>query len=772
MQTEQIKLLMGCLLHDIGKVLYRVGESGTHSSSGYDFLLNEIKIEDQEILDCIRFHHAADIKKANLEKNALAYICYFADNIAAAIDRREGKNTGDGFDRSVPLASVFNLLNGNDKKGHYARRVLDPKAPINYPTTADIKMDDSFYESVQRNITENLKGLAFSEEYLVSLLEVLEANLSYVPFSTSKREQTDISLYDHMKITAAIGACLQLYLQENDRHDYHKETIKSDLLYKEEAFLLYSMDVSGIQKFIYTIASKDALRMLRARSFYLDFILEHCIDELLKELTLTRANLIYSGGGHAYILIPNTETAENVVQAFEKDLNKWLRDQYGTSLYVAGGYAACSANSLQNKPAGSYSEIFKAISRKIADKKAHRYDPDEIRILNRRKTEGMRECRVCRQVKKLDENDMCPTCSALKKISGDVLYTDYFAVTTEHEEGALELPGNKYLVPCSETRLRRLMESDSYVRSYSKNIPCKGKHISTKLWIGSYTTGSTFEQFAKDAEGIKRIGILRADVDNLGNAFVNGFIRPNGNEKYVTLSRTAALSRQLSLFFKCYINQICEEIENRSLYEKKDKVFGRNVTIVYSGGDDVFLVGSWNDVIMTFIDLRNAFDRFTEGALTLSGGVGIYPAKFPINVMAQQTASLEDKAKQMDGKNAVTIFETDQCFSWQDMTEKVLDEKLAMLKGFFAGQSERGKAFLYHLLDLLRDDSAAINKARYAYLLARLEPDQSSSPEEKEHYRKFAGKMYEWRNDPKSRRELLTAIYLYVYMTRNGEDEE
>ena len=771
MQTEQIKLLIGCLLHDIGKVLYSAVEGGTHSSSGYNYLLNEIKIEDQEILDCIRFHHAADIKKANLEKNALAYICYFADNIAAAIDRREGKDGEDGFDRYVPLSSVFNLLNGNDGNGHYARQVLDPKAPINYPTASDVKMDASFYESVQRNISDNLKGLTLSEEYLSSLLEVLEANLSYIPSSTSRREQTDISLYDHMKITAAIGACLQLFLQENGRNDYRKETLKSDFLYKEEAFLLYSMDVSGIQKFIYTIASKDALRMLRARSFYLDFVMEHCIDEILKELTLTRANLIYSGGGHAYILIPNTETAKTSVQGFEKELNRWLREQFGTSLYMAGGYAACSANTLRNKPAGSYSEIYKTISRKIADTKAHRYSPEEIRILNRRKTEGMRECRVCRQVRNLNENDMCPTCSALKKISGDVLYTDYFAVTTEHEEGALELPGNKYLVPCSETRLRRLMESDSYVRSYSKNIICTGKHVSTRLWIGSYTTGSTFEQFAQDAEGIKRIGILRADVDNLGNAFVNGFRRPNGNERYVTLSRTAALSRQLSLFFKCYINQICEEIDNRSLYQNGDRLYGRNVTIVYSGGDDVFLVGSWNDVIMTFIDLRNAFDRFTEGALTLSGGVGIYPAKFPINVMAQQTAALEDRAKQMDGKNAITIFETDQCFSWQDMTEKVLNEKLELLKRFFAGQSERGKAFLYHLLDLLRDDTIAINKARYAYLLARLEPDQSGSPEEKEHYRQFAGKMYEWRNDPKSRKELLTAIYLYVYMTRNGEDE-
>ena len=38
--------------------------------------------------------------------------------------------------------------------------------------------------------------------------------------------------------------------------------------------------------------------------------------------------------------------------------------------------------------------------------------------------------------------------------------------------------------------------------------------------VGDYSTGSTFEEFAREAEGISRIGVLRADVDNLGQAIV------------------------------------------------------------------------------------------------------------------------------------------------------------------------------------------------------------------------------------------------------------
>ena len=46
---RQIKLVVGSLLHDIGKVVYRSGDGRNHSTSGYDFLKNEAKIEDAEL---------------------------------------------------------------------------------------------------------------------------------------------------------------------------------------------------------------------------------------------------------------------------------------------------------------------------------------------------------------------------------------------------------------------------------------------------------------------------------------------------------------------------------------------------------------------------------------------------------------------------------------------------------------------------------------------------------------------------------------------------
>lgn len=40
---------------------------------------------------------------------------------------------------------------------------------------------------------------------------------------------------------------------------------------------------------------------------FLEIMMEHIIDCLLDELNLSRANLIYSGGGHCYMLLPDTD---------------------------------------------------------------------------------------------------------------------------------------------------------------------------------------------------------------------------------------------------------------------------------------------------------------------------------------------------------------------------------------------------------------------------------------------------------------------------------
>ena len=205
----------------------------------------------------------------------------------------------------------------------------------------------------------------------------------------------------------------------------------------------------------------------------------------------------------------------------------------------------------------------------------------------------------------------------------------------------------------------------------------------------------------------------------MGQAFVHGFERNDVGKRYVTLSRTATLSRQLSLFFKKHINHI---LANGvcALGELNKE---RNAVIVYSGGDDVFIIGAWNDVIGFAIDLKNEFEKFTEGTLSISAGVGVYNSTFPISISAKEVEKLEDDSKnyidsQNVTKNAVTVFSNENTYSWTDFQNKVINEKLSVLKAFFNNSEDHGKNFLYNLLFYIRNCDDKINIARYAYLLS------------------------------------------------------
>lgn len=259
------------------------------------------------------------------------------------------------------------------------------------------------------------------------------------------------------------------------------------------------------------------------------------------------------------------------------------------------------------------------------------------------------------------------------------------------------------------------------------------------------------------------MAVCRLDVDNLGHAFVAGFEKEGAagsadRAHFVTLSRTAALSRQLSLFFKRYMRQILTDGEPLE------------VSVVYSGGDDVFLIGAWNHVIQAAQRIHEQFAAFSGGSLTLSGGIGMYREKYPIRLAADETAELEQRAKSEPGKNSVTLFDARQAhtYAWPVFIERVLSEKYKALERFFGGQDERGMAFLYRMTELLRQaEGDRLNLARYAYLLARLQPAQSE-PSYKL-YNAFSGQMYAWACKKEDRLQLITAIYLYVYVNRKAD---
>ena len=70
-------------------------------------------------------------------------------------------------------------------------------------------------------------------------------------------------------------------------------------------------------------------------------------------------------------------------------------------------------------------------------------------------------------------------------------------------------------------------------------------------------------------------------------------------------------------------------------------------------------------------------------------------------------------------------------------------------------------------LMMLQAENDKLNLARYAYLLARLQPKRSSGSYAL--YNEFSKQMYAWACSGTDRLQLVTAIYLYVYMNRKAD---
>lgn len=850
MDKVKYNVIMAGLLHDTGKLILRSEpQRKNHSQAGAEFLARYIS-DTPEILRAVKYHHASELKQAKLAADDISYIVYEADNIASSTDRRTNESGESGFNAKAPLESVFNVFgrkndegkkgdkieigskpeaNGEaenssagEKTGFQLLGLMERRDRVAYPApVSSLQSTAEGYASLRQYLEKNFAECSPDRMSPNELLQVWEAIGSYIPASTARGEVADISLYDHQKLTAAIGACMYDYFQMQEIEDYREYCFtgtRQQAFRQEPVYLLVGADLSGIQNFLYTIPSKGALKSLRGRSFYLELLLENVADEILKILELSRCNLLYSGGGGFYLLLPNTSRTLDVLGEVNKAVNNWLLKYFGSRLYLAMGWAECSAadfkigTSDQNLLGGKYYQV----RSQIAGEKHARYNIEQLSqlfnphsVLNRTK-DGTRECSICHtssaELVKYDaaaDSDTwaCKTCRNLRGLGEKLLKHNLLVVTDTLLDGAeaysLPVPsvsGEKYITSLGHDKLEDAREHIR--RVYCKNEMNTGNKMATRLWMGDYVTRSEYnntmelEELAglaggsSDKAGIKRLGVMRADVDNLGAAFMAGF--PG---QYATLGRSAALSRQLSLFFKMYVNTLCAGEVNglQEMQHSRFSLFGtdkdkaRKVHIVYSGGDDMFIVGAWDELIELAVDIRRAFARFTNGKLTFSAGIGLFDSKCPMAEMARQSGALESAAKALPEKDGIALFGVPDSesnknyeaavYKWQDFTEKVCGEKLAFCRQYlgYPGNEapERltaGKSLLYRMMELLIDTKGKINLARFAYAIARLEPKENSLSYGS--YQKVRKQFYQWYKQESDRRQLITALELIIYSIR------
>ncbi|MBQ9763064.1 MAG: type III-A CRISPR-associated protein Cas10/Csm1 [Phascolarctobacterium sp.] len=817
-------LVKSAILHDIGKICIRADHSlGEHSKAGCEFLKQFLQDNEESkiILRCIRNHHASNLKSAKLIEDDLSYIVYEADNIAAGMDRRSNEGDDKGFDAKLPLSSVFNIFGGTSKASNnkFFLRGMNPDENFNYPVQQDLIASSDKYKELVEELKSNFQRGCINEMGCNELLRIYEDITSYIPSSTNKEEVCDISLFIHSKITAAIASCMKHYFDAQGITDFKNHCFLNNKSFRtENAFMLVSGDVSGIQDFIYTIPSKGALKSLRGRSFYLELMVENFIDELLECLGLTRANVLYSGGGHFYLLAPATEEAKIFVKDTQDKCNHWLLENFGTKLYMAVGLAECSANELM--VSDKQRSVFATVSQSINFDKLNRYDVNTLSKLfvvgseYNSNIDNGRECGVCHtssaNLQPYDEGNICPICLGLLNFGKKILDGDIvFVVSDEDDENGLPVFGRRQQNRVYALAMDKLDDFDkNIIRIYSKNQAVTGKHVSTRLWLADYTSRNTYgdvldfkelaEKCCDGKSGIKRLGVLRADVDNLGAAFISGFVNPNSTEplKYATFSRYADLSRDMTMFFKLAVDKICQgSLKGIDGAERKafrilglEKVPQRQVHIVYSGGDDMFLVGAWDELIEVAVDIREAFNRFTGGKLSFSAGMAMFRPGYPISKMAELTGMLESAAKDMPEKDSIALFGFDteqkdamgiqECkhiYKWEDFTNDVCGSKLKFLLDNLsfddkeANKLKIGKNQLYRLMHLIEEcDRDGMSLARYAYTLARMQP---SKKDLLPIYERFSSQMYAWMKNKKDRQALNSALNLLVYYLREDKED-
>jgi len=500
-------------------------------------------------------------------------------------------------------------------------------------------------------------------------------------------------------------------------------------------------------------------------------------------------------------------------------------------------------------------EIFKRNSIETSRKKLNRYSEkqleeifDEDSDLNKIYNDT-KECVICKKSEKeeiLIKNsqnesngniEICDSCKNYIKLGRDISKSFHqkrtFFMEKNCEENSSKLKFPKYPKGSVEIVFRNFetveeveKESDKFYRFYSINNDYFGKGNSRNIKIGNYNIKSTneekennlveFTELVKKSKGIERLAVLRADIDNLGTLFQTGFedtgfVNIDGEKepyKFVRFSKTVVLSRYLSDFFKRVINLILERKnltdEKNELFKEycniitertKEKTDGRNIVLVYSGGDDVFAIGTWNDIIEFSVDLRTAFKEFSSDRVTLSAGIGFFDENYPIFQMAQKTGELEKLAKLYNeneigktAKDAIALFGVEKndklnhVYKWDDFIGKVLNEKYKYLKSRISlkenEETEKvfvGKSKWYSLMNLIRsqfeekeDEKHRIDIARFAYIITRIKYDKQNEKQEK-NYLDLKKQLFEWIKNEEDAKQLLTAINILIYEYRESK---
>lgn len=813
-------IITGALLHDIGKLIQRgLKESEFHREYKHQELGARWAAEENlpvEIVTIIKRHHRLDrndkkyhdlsVDSYSGQNTALhntLRVVDMADNLAAGMERTGFDITRGSFDRTSGLKTVFSNISLQVDRAT-TRTVNQTWAPVNitefpYPEAAEQANQArraAFYEKLWKSFCKEFSTLKQSLNES-NLLLLLQKYTMMIPEHTLVTESgpPDTSLYHHVKSTAAIAWCIYKYLVEEmsldwDKYDLSKSIYRAD----DDKFLLIAGDFSGIQKFIYTIASKAALKTVRARSFFLELLAECAISSLVEELDLCRSCIVYNSGGGFYLLAPNTQDVKQKLNAFAGKFNRYLLNKFGFTLYLSLSARPLSGNDLKGGRDGKGSrlgEIWSNLKRDLGRQKGRKWLDlleQEFDYMFSPGEQGD-DCEVCHQPVSgngkylIDEGEeylLCPFCHAMIDLGRQLpeVNTIYEVEGNAGNGLILEIYGRAYFFGGNPK---------------TGNIKCK--YLVNNLWdltdssypvrnlpVGSYFVIKEHIELAKVATGFEKLGVLRMDVDYLGRIFSRGLGDKN------TFARINDLSERMNLYFKYYLPARLDQWNQGNLTKVPRKKL--MVNLIYAGGDDLFLVGTWDSALDAASLIYSDFRSYTgyNSDITLSGGLAIVDERVAFYRVAEAAGEEEKRAKS-NGRDSLSIF--GHPLKWHEITNSTvnntknvtLKDLLNILTAGIEFQGTRGKpvafsrSFLQNLLNLVTyfvhplidqlDDRKYWVFPQIHYLMARAMKSQKGKQYKNSFYRPLFSMML---NEKVLTRQITPALQIVDYLTRGGNE--
>lgn len=583
---------------------------------------------------------------------------------------------------------------------------IDPeKAEQEYQAQFDL-----FWEQVA-NVRHQRENILLWAEHFDSLLMTYT---SVIPAARVGDVIHDVSLYDHSRTTAALGAALYRYHAATGTLD-EKNVKRGDM----EKLLLVSGDFYGIQDFIFSAGGemrKFRAKLLRGRSFTVSLFSELAADLVCRKLGLPFLSVVMNAAGKFHLIAPNLPETLAAVKEAETIINDWLfAATYGQSNF---GISATAARP-DDFHSGLFADFWESHQKNVEARKSCKVDlnrhggvvegyldsffnneekvrrplcplcgkrPSSIAAENDLvfKPDKSSSCDLCRDHvflgKNLVKNTMVAVCSVdrtplmgdnrllspifdryqigfasdfLDKPAADGTLIKLWQVKIT-EDGSLPAGVTARLinghVPCYHDEDNRdgcLLESArseekimDFIEQIREGVPKSFSHIAVK---------ARHQDEDDKCRGIEALGVLKADVDNLGMLLSCGLPR----ERF-TLSRLATVSRQLNNFFVLYLPHLLATEEK----------FKETYT-VFAGGDDLFLIGPWNRMAALASHLNQRFAEYVckNEEITFSAGITVHKPHTPVDKLAEAAEDALAEAKRA-GRNRLTMF--DETVTWSD----------------------------------------------------------------------------------------------------------